>query len=531
MQCRSPLSTLITSLLLLSIPAVLSAESGRITEVTIFPDRAQVTRLVEIPVNPGEHRVTISGLPASLDTSALRIRADGPDGLILGSVDTRLVRGSEARQARTRELEQAITELEDEHQAVEYRIDTLDLQLALVQSLAEEPGDGDIRPEQWGDALTAIGVGARNAYTERLSAERERRDLDRELERLRAQLQDLGKQQQDSIEATFGYRSAEAGEARFHLEYIVPDARWLPEYSLELDTDNRALEIIQRARVRQDTGEDWNDVQLRLSTSQPALGGRLPELQPWHINIRRPRPAHYRDEASAPALETVAASQMKEAEPLMAAVEGSAFVTEYVVPGTVDVPADNSGHIFGLDRHELAIELSARAVPSRQGFAFLHAKGTYQGEAPLLGGRASLIQDGDLVGRTRLDSMGPGTELGLAFGVDPRIEVKHSLQKDERGSDGMIRKRRWREQVYLMEITNQHTRSMEIIIQDRLPVPGDERIEVTLTEDTDPPSSRDVNDRPGIVEWHHQYEAGETRRIRFGYRVTWPADTEGIEGW
>ena len=43
------------------------------------------------------------------------------------------------------------------------------------------------------------------------------------------------------------------------------------------------------------------------------------------------------------------------------------------------------------------------------------------------------------------------------------------------------------------------------------------------------PTARDVEDRPGLMEWRQIYQPNETRRIRFGFTATAP-DGKDIEG-
>ena len=70
-------------------------------------------------------------------------------------------------------------------------------------------------------------------------------------------------------------------------------ARWAPLYDARLDTGTRerkpALELVRRAEIVQQTGEDWSDVALSVSTVRTAKGGSAPELRP--LIVRYPQPA------------------------------------------------------------------------------------------------------------------------------------------------------------------------------------------------------------------------------------------------
>lgn len=241
-----------TNLLLTLLPVLAAsahAEAGRVASVTVFPDRAQVTRILEIDASAGDGELTVTGLPARLNRDSLQVRASGPEGLTLGAVELRPVRGADRLGAEGRALEERIRELEDRRQAVANRVEALEIQLALIRALGVHPGEGAPPPDTWTRAIETVGERAREALDGKLAAEREIRDRDRELEQLRRQLEDLGAAERDTLDARIGYRSASAGRARFEIRYTVPGARWRPIHELRLDTESSTLRLDRKSVV------------------------------------------------------------------------------------------------------------------------------------------------------------------------------------------------------------------------------------------------------------------------------------------
>ncbi len=66
------------------------------------------------------------------------------------------------------------------------------------------------------------------------------------------------------------------------MTYAVRNARWTPLYDARLDTGAKdrkpALELVRRAEITQNTGEDWSNVALSVSTVRTARGGKAPDL-------------------------------------------------------------------------------------------------------------------------------------------------------------------------------------------------------------------------------------------------------------
>lgn len=76
------------------------------------------------------------------------------------------------------------------------------------------------------------------------------------------------------------------------VSYFVTSARWEPMYDFKVKDLDSPLEIVNRAKIFQSTGEDWDQVQLTLSTGTPQQKVQKPTLIPWNILSppRYPRP-------------------------------------------------------------------------------------------------------------------------------------------------------------------------------------------------------------------------------------------------
>lgn len=505
-----------------------------IDSVTVFPDRATVTRIVETDVSAGRGELVQPGLPEGLARDSIRISASGPDGLRLGGYQIETVRGSERVSERARELEERLEELRDRRDVIDDGIEAREMQLKLLQSLAGGAGQGEGQLEiaAWERALGTIGEGAEEVLVARRQLRLERREVDEQIGRLERELSDLGQNQRDTLRLRLGYDSESAGPARFVIEYTVGSAAWRPVYEWRLDTETGRLAVEQFAEVRQRSGEDWSDVELALSLARPAAGGRLPELHPWWVDVAEPRPeARQRVQGEALSQDMVASAPAAPAEWSKADLAGTEYTRRYDVAGRANVVADNQAHRFRLAGHELDVRLSARTVPRRQATAWLYAEGEFDGDAALPPGPVTLYQDDTLVGQTNFAGLVPGDELASSFGVDDRIEVDFRLIDDERATEGMIRKSTRLRRVHRVEVHNGHDRPIELTVLDAMPVSRDERIEASLTDNATAPDERDVDDRRGVLAWHRDLGAGERLELTLGYQLTFPEGLEGIQGW
>lgn len=517
---------LLLSILLTLLPATL-ADIGTVEKVTVYPDRAVVVRAIELPVTSGADRLLITGLPARIDRDSLRVTARGVDGLQLGAIEFRSLRGAERVHPEARNLEARIRDERARQQRAADRVEAAALQYAFLRSMAEQPGKEGLEAEAWPQALSSLGRSAREVLQSQREAERERDEIGEIITALQRQLADLGSAQRDHTELGIDYRSPQPGTVELELEYSVGAVRWQPIYEWRLDTERNRLSIIQRAAVQQDSGEDWSDTELHFALGRPQQGGRLPGLSPWYVGVAEPKIERTMDLA-------VAAPQMQrsaDAGAIPAELTGTAFASSYRISGPASLPGDNSRRLFELARHDLDARISARTVPKRSQAAWLFASAGYDGAAPLPPGQVNLFQDGAMVGRTAFAGLAPGAEIEASFGVDDRIEVSYALQHDRRGSEGLLRRQQRQERAFLIEVHNRHTRPMPILVIDQIPNSRDERIRIDITTASDAPTVRDLNDQPGIIGWQHDYAPGQQRRIRFGYQATYPAEIEHLSGW
>ncbi len=270
--------------------AELAAES-RIAAVTVFPDRAQVTRLIEVPLPQGDTTLIVLGLPANLLGDSLRVEGAGSSRLLLGAVEARTRHGRAATREAEHRLKAEIEALSDRKRLITERIAALRFKQGVIEAVGVEfpktkDQDGDSRlpdPKTWAAAWDALGEGSAQVRAEIVGEEVAARALEREIEEKQARLAQIATGQTASVEARVAVEAAAAGTATLRLSYQVPGASWRPIYDARLDAETRKVSLTQLGEVRQRTGEDWTGVALTLSTARPATGAKARGLVRRHL--------------------------------------------------------------------------------------------------------------------------------------------------------------------------------------------------------------------------------------------------------
>ena len=538
---------LLTGLLILGSVPLQAKEflaSSTITAVTVFPDRALVTRTTKLSVPKGTSTVAIEALPAGLLQGSLRVEGSG--SFTIGSIESqrifqeKLIREDEER--LTRKLEG----LRDQKRGLDDRIRGLKIRLKFIESLGKEMGKnineeiirGPITPETWEKAWTTIESGASETFDKIQRIEIDKRQLDRKIRRVEKELNKVRTGKRESVTAKIKIEAETPGTAQLKISYQIFGASWTPLYDARLDVESEKVTVTQLAQVRQKTGEDWSGVPLTLSTSRPLEGVTLPDLEPWFIDFRHLMAKRDLKAANAPIVleEGFAADSLRKqsrisgigvaekAKARKAVIAATEFSAEYQIPGRSNVPSDNAPHKFTIGRDEMKVELAVRTVPKIIPKAYLFARAKYNGAAPLLPGPVSVFRDGVFIGKSQIKLLRPNEEFKLSFGVDDKIRVKYRLETGERSKEGIIRNRRRVERRYRTTVQNFHDRPIEVSVMDQIPVPQDKRIKVELLKDSTKPTDRDPDGKRGIVTWTHTYDPNEKRVIQFGYSISYPRD-------
>lgn len=527
------------------------ATPSRVAAVTVYPRGADVTRTAAVTLAAGPQRLLLSGLPEDVDTTSIRVEGEGPEGLLILSVDSKAVPVlGEANDQVRRETEAALKALADERAALDLGIADAEAQKQFLMGLGRAPLPAGASPTP--DAATLgpvldLMAAKFAALSKTIQEARVRqRKIDEEAADLNRKLETLAPDGSMATEVAVNVTAAQAGAATFKVKYRVAAAGWQPLYDARLSTGGKGgtpvLLVSRQAEVTQQTGESWEGVALALSTARPGGATAAPELMesevgPWQPPVPMAQngagwltrekaggapsaapEAMVALDAAAP--EAVAAD--KPAEMQQAGVVMAGFQAVYVVPGLSNV--DNSGTArkmaIGSDTYEPT--LSALAVPRLDPHAYLTASFTAELTAPMLPGRVSLYRDGVFMGEGGLPLLNGGEVTKLGFGVDDLVSVKVQETKREAGEEGLLTTSNSEVRAYDISLKNLHDFALPVTVMDRMPFATHEDIKVEAVSGASAPTTRDVDGKRGVSAWAVELAPGAEQVVKTGYKITWP---------
>jgi uncharacterized protein (TIGR02231 family) len=525
-----------------------------ITGVTVFTDGARVTRAGLTGVQPGVRPVVVASLPESADPSSVRVAARGHDLTLLNvevqrRVGTEPGRASLAQQrADVERCRDAVKELDDADEAERAGLGFLGhLSEAAATSLARALSSGRAGYDELAGMAGHLSTSTATALGRRREIAARKRDAQRELD---AAVERLAGAEQPGETVVFTEVSvlldaATATEAEIELTYHVAGASWRPLYDLMLEGER--LRVSYLAEISQETGEDWPEVTLVLSTTRQGLRQTLPELRPWYIG--HPRPPRYKraetfksaqgEEMSvlggpppevpvpAPGPRPAQALAFAAARPgarVLAAEPGhseSGAGLVYTVARPLAVPGDGGPHKTLVAQFDADTILDYLTVPVLAQEAYLRATVT-NGPLLLLPGQARIFHGSQFVGETYLDSVAPGEEFEVQLGVDDQIKVERKLRR-RATSKAVLGSTRTIDIAYEITVENHRDRKATVSVRDHIPVSTDGDIKVKPRETAPAPDS---TDDLGELIWTLTLPPGESSAIRHRFTVEHPAQTD-----
>jgi uncharacterized protein (TIGR02231 family) len=519
----------------------------RIVQVTVYPDRARLLRRGVVELNPGIHTLEIPELPLSLDPDSVRAAGRGPAGTRLLGVRTERVHYRESPADRVRELEKEIQSLEDQETVQQNQASVLQAQLANLRGLTSQTETfakglafGRTQVSDLTDLIDYAHQQESSLLNDLLQIEIAGRDLAKTLDKLRHELDHLsGARPRRRFVAKIDLDVPEPGQIEVDLIYTLKNASWQPLYDLRLweaseQREKPYLETGYLAQVQQSTGEDWNDVELILSTARPAVSGMLPDLDPWYLDVHVPRPTpapqRLRAKSAAPGMmddftagtEPEAAEalvpQVMAATPATATIDTTGTAVTFHIAGRTTVPSDGESHKTTIAIMNFEPKLDYVAAPKLADAVFRRAKVTNSSDAILLPGPANVFAGGEFIGRTEFEHIAPNEEFELGLGIDDRLKVERKLVARE-VDKSLIGDKRRLHYAYQIEVENLRPVTEKITVSDHYPVPRHEGIRVRL-ESVNPEPSRTTELH--LLEWVLDLASGRKETLRFDVYIEHP---------
>jgi uncharacterized protein (TIGR02231 family) len=504
-------------------------------EVTLFLSGAQVVNTATISLQSGVTDLVFENIAPNLQENYITAKGEG-DFTVLGVTYRMNYLDQET------EMPKEVKVLSDSLEGLRNRSELLTATLRLFENeealLNANRSIGGQNTGVSSAELEKIATLYRTRMTEILGKKFEinskLKKINEQITRINNQMAELNEQRnKPSGEIVVSVMAKAPVTAKVSVLYFVNGAGWTPYYDIRAEDTDAPVSLEYKAKVWQNSGFDWKDVKLTLSTNNPTLSGSRPVMGIWWLDFYNPNIYSYKQQQmymnnnTVPAAAASRAPVAMEADKLEEARSVADFttMTENTISTSFEIklpymiPSDNKPHVVDIQKFDVKAEYDYYAAPKLDRDAFLLAKITGWDQYNLLSGEANVFFEGMFVGKSNINTRFTSDTLAISMGRDKNVAITRRKLKDftEKKVIGTQIK-----ETYSFEITlrNKKKSDIEIDVQDQIPVSQNKELEVELIND----SGGQLEASTGYLTWKLKLKKGETKTLKFTFSVRYPKD-------
>lgn len=537
---------------------------SEIKQIKLFLTSGEMLHEQQIKLSKGRNKLIFSGISAFADPQSIQFVGEGKYRQVSVSTEMDFM-AAEQFNPQIAMLKDSLETLKDKLQANEDHIGAYQAEAEVLAANKKLGGQNQ--------NLTVIQIKeAADFYRNRTleinkqlsKLRKEQQNLSILIEHTRFQLIELNfNENQRSNQVIVLIDADEALTMKSTLKYLVSDCGWAASYDLSAIDLNQKVNLKYKAQVYNNTGSNWNNVDLILSTGDPRLSASHPELSPWYLNYYEVTKLSGKKSYYAP--QVVQQDYRMEAQNninianqrvydnyilekdieykkgelggfesgitrpqqfgnptvAMRQIEISELTAEFVITSKFSCPSDAKPYMVDVKEMNLDATFSHITVPKLDNAAFLLAHIVGWQELELIPGPTNVYFGGEYVGVSEIDTRNVSDTLSLSFGRDTKVLVMRKLKK-EMSSKKVIGSSKKESYLYEIVVRNNRSVPIKIDIYDQIPISKSSDISVSI----DNLSGGTNNLETGEVVWEYSIQPNEIKSMEIGYTVKYPKDAK-----
>lgn len=524
-----------------------------IKELTVFLTGGEVTRSAGIKLKKGRNKIVYTGISTVIDQKSIQFSANKPHDLVSVSTEMDYITYIQANPKiqKIRDSLGIITDIQS------------DLRNEKSAYLAEKKllqKNNSIKGTQQNLSVEELRSMAEYYRTRMMELNKIITDYDNNIKKYNnrvylynQQLNELNyKESAHSNQVIVIVDSDISQELMVELKYIVSNCGWQANYDLSAADIEGKIKLKYKAKVYNNTGNDWNNIKLVLSTSNPNISASAPTLAPWYLNgnsvvsddskkkgyIVPQKQAYqkYYQNANVPQQNqqldglslngefgwnmnagNIENNSKVRPSVQITTIEVPQLSSEFEIEKKYTIPSDSKPYLVEISKHELDATFSHKAVPKLDRDAFLLANIVGWEKLNLISGPTNVYYADTYVGQSYINTRNVEDTLRLSFGRDKKVLITRKKLEEfsEKKVIGGNKK-----DTYAFEITVKNNQNIPLTMKlyDQIPVSQQSDITVTVNEI----SNADYNEENGILKWNVNLKPNEALKYKISFTLKYP---------
>jgi len=524
-------------------------KKAALKEATIYTSGVQLRSDLSYNAVKGLNEIIIEGISPSIDPQTIQVSASGKV-IILDSKYGLFypTNASPNNNSETIQLKNSIRLLNDSIEAIGYELRNLDESIVvykeaknILQSNGLVKNKGKVNDsiqllkeiiEFYAEKMNKINRKVLDLSKQKNKSNKALSKMNQRLNRLNEKLRKLGQagEKQDPIpRITISLIAESTTNGEINLSYLAKNAGWIPLYDIRSKSAEGKIFMNYKAQVHQNTGLDWKNIKLNISTNNPYANKTKPELNPWYISYMTYRNDLKERENKIYELTTVPSRAIKnmgysyisedtEAEAIDAneftSITHQLTAAEFKIDLPYNITSNGEKHMVLIQKSALETNFKYYAVPKLDASVYLVAEMLKVDQLQLIPAKANIFFDGSYIGETFIDPTTMNDTLYLSLGKDPNIAISRKLISSK-CKEKTIGDKIEKYLAYSIEIKNMKSTQVEVVIQDQIPITTNEDIVIDKIN----AGKGKLKQRTGLIEWKTILKPTNQKTYNFEYRI------------
>ena len=513
---------------------------SKLVSVTVYRVLAKENRTANVSIPKGNSEIVISNVSMNMQETSLQVGVKGNASLLSATTRVNYFSKQEVNNdLAAKKMKDSLQEIDDEIAWLleQKSVYTGELALLNVNNKLGSEEEGLI-PDELIELTDVYRKRAMEIKKEIFELSKNERILRLKREKYQGQYNELNNKQSTPVkELVLSVYSETGGALNLKCSYLVASAGWTPMYDIKVENTNKPVNLDYKGKIYQNTGFDWRDAKITLSTGNPTRDNNRPIMNPKFVDFTYYAPLNSYDPAPKKPMQMMEKSNMAMDlgrdgdgvnEPYREGIDAFDYGVnvkendinvEFEIDITQTIPSDGKEHIVGIKTFEVPATYKYHVVPKLDPAAFLLAKITDYGKYNLLAGNANIFFEDMYVGQVAINPNTSGDTLLLSLGKDDKVVVKRTKLVDKTSSKIIGQNKK---ETYAWEtiIRNNKMTNIEIEILDQVPISKQKEIEVELLEYDGAQYTEDY----GKLLWNITLKPNESKKIKLVYSIKFPQD-------
>jgi uncharacterized protein (TIGR02231 family) len=580
---------------------------SRIIDVKLFQNQAEIVRTVVIPLKKGSNNIVLGGLPNLLYDWSIKggLPKDFNGKIVSLEVEKKAL--VQKRRKNILDIEEKLLSLREQDLAMADDLKNISAQEKLLNSIGDFTGQTIPREiatkipkiSTWDETINYIFDKKKDLFNKKRKTEREREKLGKEIQKWEFELSQIAgytyysnyqtlnnayvnKRQNEAVQQYYDFNdkyaernrllkeptenvdyekrvnmivySSSEKEIEFTLTYVIPKTYWQMVYDLRASFEKNSVNLSVFGNIFQNSGEDWDDVNLALSTGAPINSMTQPSILSWILDVYERETSKYdsysgsKEKSASPSLKKRAkknggasggAADMEISGKDEESTPPSAVISEKGIYFGITLPLKQSivSSIKYQKKFIQDYEVTDKAnvkfyyelVPQYGNKAYLKVKLFNTTGIPLMAGESQVFLENEYMGKIRIPYMPIGKSENLVIGNETRITGFKELLKKFEDTSGVFGGKRKISYKYKLTVENQMPKKGEITLLDIIPVTRNKKIDVEIkdlslpvTPDKEFEASTEYSQ--GIRKWNISLGPKEKKEITYEIIISFDKD-------